>query len=67
MSGNGRIDYYFWHMSDWAYFGHPRLEHVQGRVRRDAEARGALPEGGLRLGQRMLDVRETDNIKPAEA
>ena len=31
MSGNGRIDYYFWHMSDWAYFGHPRLEQIADR------------------------------------
>src|SRR5712672_3321888 len=31
MSSNGRIDYYFWHMSDWAYFGHPRLEQLADR------------------------------------
>ena len=31
MSSDGRIDYYFWHMSDWAYFGHPRLEQIADR------------------------------------
>jgi 2-hydroxychromene-2-carboxylate isomerase len=31
MGRNGRIDYYFWHMSDWAYFGHPRLEQMADR------------------------------------
>ena len=31
MSSNGRIDYYFWQMSDWAYFGHPRLEQIADR------------------------------------
>ena len=31
MSSDGRIDYYFWHMSDWAYFGHPRLEQMADR------------------------------------
>jgi 2-hydroxychromene-2-carboxylate isomerase len=31
MSSDGRIDYYFWHMSDWAYFGHPCLEQIADR------------------------------------
>jgi 2-hydroxychromene-2-carboxylate isomerase len=31
MSSNGRIDYYFWQMSNWAYLGHPRLEQLADR------------------------------------
>jgi 2-hydroxychromene-2-carboxylate isomerase len=31
VSSNGRIDYYFWHISDWAYLGHPRLEQIADR------------------------------------
>lgn len=31
MASKARIDYYFWIVSDWAYFGHPRLEQLADR------------------------------------
>ena len=31
MKQTERIDYYFWIVSDWAYFGHPRLEQLADR------------------------------------
>lgn len=69
MASSGRIDYYFWIVSDWAYFGHPRLEQLVDRHRVDIDYMPVdLPyvysrTGGILLHQR---ARERQNYRIAE-
>ena len=61
MGGNGRIDYYFWHMSDWAYFGHPRLEQIADRQGVSIDYRPVdLPYIYTRTGGILLPLRSKE-------
>lgn len=64
MNNKGRIDYYFWIVSDWAYLGHPRLEQLADRNNVDIDYMPVdLPyvysrTGGILLHQRARERRD---------
>ena len=61
MGGNGRIDYYFWHMSDWAFLGHPRLEQIADRQGVSIDYRPVdLPHIYTRTGGILLPLRSKE-------
>ena len=67
MSSDGRIDYYFWHMSDWAYFGHPRLEQIADALHLPRVMR---VDGAVAMAEAVyatLDLRDETQRSPGDA